>query len=243
MQVKKFAKMLLIALPILLIVIQILWSPFEKPEKLQQALRRWAGSMETVFRHFDFNQKNALKQWEEKIFSGKVAYWVDFGGGGGFVHSKSENTSSAIFRRLKFDPKNYPILSWKWHAVRFPQKEGAQDQIAGDDFAARMYVVFLSAFFTNIECVEYVWDETLQEGTILKSPYSDQIRQLVVQNGPVPEHEWVSENRNIAKDYELLFGKPPERKVAAIAIMTDSEGTASEAEALFDDIRIGKDGV
>ena len=107
-----------------------------------------------------------------------------------------------------------------------------------DDFAARLYVVFISRFFTHFRCIEYVWDESIPEGTILESPYSNQIKQLVIQSGR--EKEWVSEKQNVFEDYQKLFREKPKMKAAAIALMTNSGGTQSEAEGFFDDIQIGK---
>ena len=73
----------------------------------------------------------------------------------------------------------------------------------------------------------------------MQSPYSGQIRQLVIRSGPNEGNEWAEEKRNIYEDYKLLFGEKPKMKVSAIALMTDAEGTGTEAEGYFDDIQIG----
>ena len=182
-----------------------------------------------------------MARWEEKLFQGRVAYWIDFENSKGFVHSKSEQAASAIFYRIKFRPSEYPYISWKWRVNEFPDKSRAQDPKKRDDFAARFYVIFISRFFTRFRCIEYVWDETLPEETVHESPYAKQIKQIVVQSGLSKPSEWISEKRNIFEDYKKLFGGPPKMKVGAIALMTDAEGTESEAEGFFDDIQIGKD--
>lgn len=207
---------------------------------IQKTMRTLAPPAEIILRYFDFNEKNALASWEQKVFQGRVLYWVDFEKDGGFVHSKSQGTASAIFHRIKFDVSKFPHLSWKWRVAKFPDKTHADNTRKRDDFAARIYVVFLSGFFVNFRCVEYVWDESLPEGTILESPYTEKIKQMVIQTGPNPSQEWVLESRNVLEDYRKLFGEIPKMKVAAIAMMTDSEGTEGEAEAFFDDIQIGK---
>lgn len=193
-----------------------------------------------MFHFFDFNDQSALKQWEEKIFHGRVKYWVDLEGPGGFVHSESSKSASAIFFRIKFNLSDYPHLLWKWRIGKFPNKNRETSAKKRDDFAARVYVIFSGRFFANFKCVEYVWDETIPEGTKIKSPYSDKIRQLVVRSGRLKSGDWAGEHRNVLEDYEMLFGEKPSMKVAAIALMTDAEGTESEAEAFFDDILIGK---
>jgi hypothetical protein len=244
---KKLVRFIFISLPLIVILIQILIPyPAQQPA-VKTAARAFILPLEMVFRYFDFNQKTALEQWEQKIFSGHVMYWIDFEketarlpAGQGFLHSKSQGTASAIFQRLKFDVAKYPHLSWNWAVKKFPNKTYAEDNKKRDDFAARMYVVFVSGFFANFRCVEYVWDESFPEGTILESPYSSRIKQMIIQSGPSQPGEWVSESRNVLKDYQKLFGETPKMKAAAIAVMTDSEGTQDEAEAFFDDIKIGK---
>ncbi len=244
MRRKTFIRFIFISLPLLVLFIRLFIPyPAHQPT-VKTTVRTLVPPLEMIFRYFDFNEENALAAWEHKIFQGRVAYWVDFEKEGepvrqGFVHSKSKGSASAIFYRLKFDLAKYPHLSWKWRVEKFPDKTKVDDNKKRDDFAARVYVVFIGRFFSNFKCVEYVWDENLPEGTILESPYAKQIKQLVIQSGPAKPEEWASESRNALEDYQKLFGQKPKNKVAAIAIMTDSEGTAGEAEAFFDDIRIG----
>lgn len=241
MVLKRFVRTFFILVPVLLLVFQIFWpATIPKPPKFQIALKAILPPIGFIFHYIDFNQKNALSKWEEKIFQGKSAYWIEFTKSSGFVHSSSQAAASAIFYRIKYNIHNYPHVSWKWKIKKFPQKDGVTDLKKRDDFAARFYVVFLSRFFTNFRCVEYAWDETLPEGTVLDSPYTDQIKQMIIQSGQAPQGQWVSETRNVEEDYEKLFGEKPKMKVAAIALMTDSEGTGAEAEAFFDDIQIGK---
>lgn len=253
-RIVKMSRITLMSAVFLILAVQILRDPFEQPlavRKFTNPLRNFAKPvrefakrpgepLRTVYRSFDFNRKADLKDWEEKLFHGRVAYWIDFDSTGGFVHAKSKGTSSAIFHRLKFDAAEYPMLTWNWRVGKFPNKAGREDRESLDDFPARLYVVFLSRFFTHFECIEYVWDEKLPEGAALESPYTNQIRQLVIQSGAQAASEWVTEKRNILDDYRRLWGKNPKKKVAAIAIMTDSDGTGGEAEGYFDDIKIGR---
>ena len=239
---KKWVRLTFILLPTLLLLVQIFWQPpLDRPKKIQMAIRALVPPIEIILHYFDFNEKNALKQWEEKLFQGRVNYWIDFDQKDGFIHAKSKQSASAIFYRIRFDVSSYPYISWKWRVGKFPNKSQTRDPKKRDDFAARVYVVFISRFFTNFRCVEYVWDETLPEGTTLDSPYASQIKQVVIQSGLGEPGVWVSETRNVSEDYQKLFGRAPKMKAAAIALMTSSAGTQSEAEGFFDDIRIGKE--
>ncbi|MBI4358151.1 MAG: DUF3047 domain-containing protein [Candidatus Omnitrophica bacterium] len=239
---QKWLRRTVILFPLLFLLAQIFWHepPFDQPKKIEKAIRTLIPPLEIIYRYFDFNEKSALARWEEKLFEGRVAYWIDFEDSRGFVHSRSDQSASAIFYRVKFSASDFPYVSWKWRVRKFPDKSGVEDAKKRDDFAARFYVIFISRFFTHFRCVEYVWDETLPEETVLKSPYTGQIKQIVAQSGPAKPGEWITEKRNVFEDYKKLFAKPPKMKVAAIALMTDAEGTGSEAEGFFDDIQIGK---
>lgn len=194
-----------------------------------------------VPRIFSFNTQVELSEWEEKIFQGRVLYVVKKEKKNGYLVAFSRRAASGIFHRLVFNPVRDPMVSWKWKVVEFPQK---QRDIAGstwieqDDYAARFYVIFPSLFFTRMKSLEYVWDLDLPEGTVLTSPYSENIKIIVAESGKANLGKWVFEERNVYEDFKMAFGRPP-GKVGAIAIMTDADNTISNAEAHYDEIKVG----
>ncbi|MCL5884091.1 MAG: DUF3047 domain-containing protein [Deltaproteobacteria bacterium] len=62
--------------------------------------------------------------------------------------------------RVSLDPKAYPRLSWSWKIVRTIGK-GDERTKAGDDYAARVYVVFPSVLFWKTRAVNYIWANRL----------------------------------------------------------------------------------
>ena len=86
--------------------------------------------------------------------------------------------------------------------------------------------------------LEYVWDKNLPEGTIMSSPYFGNIKIIVVESGWQNVGNWAFEERNIYEDYKKAFGRKP-GEVGAIALMTDTDNTASTAEANYDEIKVG----
>lgn len=237
---KKWLTYTLIVLVLLTLFFQPCWQTPTHQVRIPKAVQILVPPLVFLYQYFDFNEKGALKNWKEKLFQGRVVYQLEFDGPNGFVHSKSKKSASAFFYRIKYDANEFPYLSWKWRVGKFPDKKNSQTEKARDDYAARVYVIFASRFFTNFKCLEYVWDESLPEETPLNSPFSDQIKQLTIESGKKSPSQWVPENRNVMEDYQKLFGEKPKMKVAAIALMTDAEGTNSEAEGYFDDIQIGK---
>lgn len=190
---------------------------------------------------FPFNKKGALGEWKEKIFRNKVVYTVEPIREGGYLSAKSDKACSGIFYKIKFHPKEFPFISWKWKTIAFPKKnkkEAKGGWLEKDDYAARVYVIFPSFIFTNTKAIEYIWDENLPEEAILTSPYWHNIKLIVVESGTRNINQWVSEERDIYKDYMRAFGKKPSH-VGAIALMTDTDNTLSTAEALYKEIKVG----
>lgn len=192
---------------------------------------------------FPFNTKSTLQEWQEKVFKDRVMYTVNPDAEAGYLHAVSDKACSGLVYRMSFDPKEYPMMSWEWKVSRFPEKERTGDQGSGgwiekDDYAARVYVIFPSWIFTSTRSIEYVWDEALQEGSVMTSPYFENIKIIVAQSGRELMDQWVSETRNIYEDYKKSFGSQPPM-VGAIALMTDTDNTLSTAEASYKNIRVG----
>jgi hypothetical protein len=135
------------------------------------------------------------------------------------------------------------MISWHWRVKTFPGKKIKDNTKGGwveqDDYAARVYVIFPSWNIARIQSLEYVWDEMYPEGTILPSPFSKNIKLVVVESGRQNLDQWVKEERNIYEDYRKAFGRRPPRIVGAIALMTDSDNSLSSAETFYKDLKVG----
>ena len=192
---------------------------------------------------FPFNEKSALREWQEKIFKDRVLYVVETKQQDGYLLAQSDKACSGLLYKISFNPIQYPMMSWQWKVTKFPDKKATTASEGGwlekDDYAARVYIIFPSWNFFNIESLEYIWDENLPEETVTPSPYSPNIKIIVAQSGKDKINEWVLEERNILKDYKKAFGKSPISRVGAIALMTDADNTVSTAEASYQDLKVG----
>jgi len=193
---------------------------------------------------FGFDKEQDLQGWEEKIFKGKSIYVIVPTRRGGFLSAYSQKSASGLLYWINFDPKEQPMVSWKWKALKLPEKKGGAatpqegEWIEKDDYAARFYVIFPRFPFTRVQSLEYVWDRELPEGTVVDNPAFPNLKIIVAESGEKNLGRWVLEERNIYADFIKVFdGKPG--KVGAIAIMTDADNSQSTAEAQYDDIRVG----
>jgi hypothetical protein len=173
------------------------------------------------------------------ILNGEVNYALMKYGSDGYVQALSEKTCSAIYYRVGYNLQKYPVLSWKWKVLEFPDTSRAQTPQEKDDYAARIYVIFPFLSFSSSKFLEYAWSENLAEGTILDSPFGKNIKIIIARSGKPQNDDWITEKRNVYEDYKKAFGVKP-RGVGAIALMCDADGTKSEAKAMFDEIIIKK---
>lgn len=172
------------------------------------------------------------------ILNGQVNYILMKQGNNGFVEALSEKACSALYYRIGFKLKEYPILSWKWKVLQFPDTSSAQNEDQKDDYAARVYVIFPFFSFSSSKFIEYVWSPDMPVGTITTHPKAKNVKMIVVRSGASSNKEWVNERRNVYEDYIKVFGTKPNMNVGAVAIMSDADHTKTVAEAAFDDIAI-----
>jgi hypothetical protein len=175
-----------------------------------------------------------LSGWEEKIFTGKTIYSLVSDQGRTVLKAQSQKSASGLFKKVKIDPKKHPVLSWSWKIENTIKKGNARSR-EGDDYPARIYVVFPSLFFFGSKGVNYIWANRLPQGEAVKNPFTDNVMMIAVKSGNSLAGVWQKERRNLVRDFKALFGEdPPE--IGAVAIMTDSDNTKDRATAFYGDI-------
>ena len=106
-------------------------------------------------------------------------------------------------------------------------KKGADDAVArlvlsfsGDRFngkwAARDHIVSeLSSLIAGkplpYASIMYVWDSRYPAGSVISNPYTDRIRQIVVESGPQRLNQWVDFERDVEADFRMAFGEDARR--------------------------------
>ncbi len=107
---------------------------------------------------------------------------------------------------------------------------------SGDDFSARIYVVFSDGpFFWQTKTLNYVWANQAKVGDHWSNPYTKNAQMLAIQTGNQHSDQWQTERRNVLEDIQTIFGKSV-KEIKAIAIMSDTDQTGETAQAWFGDI-------
>ena len=181
-------------------------------------------------------ETEGLVGWERKSFKGETEYSIVREGGSTVVKARSSAAASGLFRKVQLDPLQYRYLRWKWK-VAGPLRGGAEKTKAGDDYSARLYVVFPGFFFWQTKAINYVWAGRLPKEESFPNPYTGNAMMVVVESGTEKAGTWVTEQRDVLNDYRRLFAGEP-RQIGAIAVMTDTDNTGGEALAWYGDIAI-----
>ena len=181
-----------------------------------------------------------LAGWESKRFKGVTEYRLVEEDGRFVVKATSHAAASGLVRKIRFDPSKYRYLRWSWkiaHTIR----GGDEKTKGGDDYAARVYVVFPGRYFWQMKAISYIWANKLIKGESFPSVYTANAGMVAVESGNEKTGQWLAEERDLLADYRLLFGADPQ-EAEAIAIMTDTDNTGGSAEAWYGEISLSTEG-
>jgi hypothetical protein len=183
--------------------------------------------------------ESAPRGWKMKEWKGKADINVVKTHFGNAVHMKSANTSSAIYREMDFDIREFPYLNWRWKVTKLPKGADVRKR-AADDQAAQIYVVFPRwPESVNSRLVGYIWDSSAPAGQAFPSTKSKNTKYVVMKSGHMGLGDWFQEKRNVYEDYRALFKEEPP-KAGSVSIMIDSDDTVSSAESFIGDIYFSK---
>jgi hypothetical protein len=177
--------------------------------------------------------------WEKKIFKGETEYSLIQENDSIVVKAASQATASGLIKKISFDPQKYRYLHWSWRIDK-TIAGGDETTKAGDDYAARIYVVFAGTFFWQTKAINYIWANHLEKGTFIANAYSSNAMMVAVESGPEKSGQWLNEKRDIYADFKMLFGSEP-GEASAVAIMTDTDDTGGNAIAWYGDITLSTD--
>lgn len=201
-----------------------------KPHTIILLLLLYSGN--NAFADVVFPVEDILK-WKNKSFEGNTEYTLhNSSQGEPMIKAVSDGSASGLFLQSKVDLEKTPWINWSWRVEQFPSV-GDEKTKTGDDFAARIYIVVQDGWtFLSSRAISYVWSQQNEVDSVWANPYTGK-RAMMVSVESNPETGVVkSEKRNVREDLKRLFGKNY-KKIKAIAIMSDTDSSASRAEAFY----------
>jgi len=175
-----------------------------------------------------------------------------------WLRAESDRSASGLVWKEKYDVVAYPRLRWRWR-VENVYRAGDATKKAGDDYPARLYVIFAydpatagagrrlkyglakAAYgeYPPDSGVSYVWESRENPAEFVLSPYTDSVAMFLKERGAAQVGRWVEEEADVLADYRKAFGKEPPRS-ASLAVMNDSDNTGERSVSLVDWIEIAR---
>ncbi len=172
---------------------------------------------------------------------------------------RSAADCSASAMLLSLEDQNldsHPRLSWRWR-LRTPLDIADETVKSGDDFAARVYVMFRfepeqagllrrarqrmgeTVFGQTLpgRALSFVWTSGASAGRRWLNPYSEDTAMVALRRGRAPHDSWVREEVDLRAEHLRSFGQAA-APALGLAVMTDSDGSCAEASAEFADFRL-----
>lgn len=178
---------------------------------------------------------DGLEGWQRKSFQGETNYQLVTVDGEQVLKATSKASASGLYREMTIDLIRTPWLHWRWKIAG--TLNGVDETTkAGDDYSARVYVVFSGGLaFWDTRTLVYVWASEQPRGSHWPNAFTDNARVIAVRSGDEKAGRWLTEARNVRADYRQLFGEEIDT-ADAVAIMTDTDNSGQSAVAWYDDL-------
>jgi len=174
----------------------------------------------------------------------------------GMEVAKAESNCGASGLVLRLDAirlDQTPLLRWRWRVDRGLDVLEEQTK-AGDDFAARVYILFKfdesrASTFQRLRhrlakliygkeipgsTLNFVWTSRLPAGTVWDNPFESSAKMIALAQGA--NHGWRTETVDVVARYRELFRSPAPPPLG-LAIMSDSDNSCQRTEARFADFK------
>ena len=177
-----------------------------------------------------------LERWQVERFAGETDYAIVDDGGERRLSAIAQGSASGLFLEQSVDLTKTPWLTWSWRVTE-PLVGLDERSKAGDDYAARLYVVISGgAFFWRTRALNYVWSGSQAAGATWPNAYTDNAQMLAVRGAGDNTGEWVTERRNVLEDLRKAFGEDITH-IDVVAIMTDADNSGRKAAAEYGPLR------
>ena len=167
----------------------------------------------------DFAAKDALglpEGWKAQRDENraKVAYHVEAEPGGSFL--ASTRADQRLFKRLAWEPKTWPIVTWRWRLK--PGIMGKPPASAAEDVIAAVFLSLDTDLLVIPVATKYVWSFTKATGTTTEGGLFG-AAEIVVRTGAQPIGTWVEERVNAYEDFKRIHGHEPAKEAWGISLL------------------------
>jgi hypothetical protein len=122
---------------------------------------------------------------------------------------KATNANQRIHKKMAWDPRAMPIVTWRWRLKSAP---------AGAEPIAAVYVSLDTDLMFIPVSTKYVWSSTKAKGTTTMGGMFG-AAELVVRSGAQPAGEWIEEKVNAYEDFKRIHQHEPASQAWGISLL------------------------
>ena len=139
---------------------------------------------------------------------GREAYKVQVEDGVSFL--SANNAGQRIKKKkIDWDPKAYPVLTWRW---RLNKTAEGTEPLAAIYASLDTDLIFIPVF------TKYIWSATKPEGAMVEGGMFSG-SEIVVQSGAKEVGQWIEERVNVYEDFKRIHQHEPAPKAWGISII------------------------
>ncbi len=139
---------------------------------------------------------------------GREAYKVQAEDGVSFL--SANNAGQRIKKKkIDWDPKAYPVLTWRW---RLNKTAEGTEPLAAIYASLDTDLIFIPVF------TKYIWSATKPEGAMVEGGMFSG-SEIVVQSGAKEVGQWIEERVNVYEDFKRIHQHEPAPKAWGISII------------------------
>jgi hypothetical protein len=173
------------------------------------------------------------------------------------LKAQADASAGALIHPMNADPHRTPWLAWRWKVTSLVARADMLTK-AGDDFPARVYVLFdydvsrlplldrariaaarlIYGAQVPAAALCYVWDNRHAPGFTAWNPYTSRVRMIVTESGELRVGHWVVESRDVAQDFRDAFGEEAPA-ISAVVAAADTDNTGESTASYFGDFQLG----
>jgi hypothetical protein len=195
------------------------------------------------------------EQWFVRRGNTPTAYRLVEVDGTTVLEADAQEGGSGLARKIRIDPQSHPVLEWRWRVPADPGTKlevssgatplarlslgfhGDPNKLDFDDRAKLRMAMVLTANGLPYASLLYVWMLDVPVETVIRSPYTERVRMIVVESGAQRVGQWVSVRRNVVEDYRRAFGEEP-GDIVGVGVMTDPGDDYSRRRGFYGDITL-----
>ncbi|MCL4744705.1 MAG: DUF3047 domain-containing protein [Burkholderiaceae bacterium] len=199
--------------------------------------------------------------WSERELGGiaRNRFSLVSDGGVTVLRIDSQSSASSLIHPVSGVAARARRVRWSWWVDAYPARDALGEK-RGDDFAARVYLLFdyplervptaqrwllrlanvLHGDEVPAASICYVLDPRAPTGTMFASPYTERVRMIVVRSTR-ELGRWWSEERDVAQDFARAFGAehgPGVAPIRAIVVASDTDQSGARVQARFGDVAV-----